>query len=151
VGPSTGLDGCGKFLPHRDFFLLLSFYTSSLLVLCRHCTAFCLLSLLYDTHNGQISLPPAGFIFVLCTLSVLLYPDCPGFAFFCYCITHTTQTSMPLPEFEPVTSASDRPQTLALDRSATGIRTRSPSKRSVADPRLRPLGHWDSIPRPSSP
>jgi hypothetical protein len=33
------------------------------------------------------------------------------------------------------------------------IRTRNPSKRSAADPRLRPLGHWDrhSIPGQSSP
>jgi hypothetical protein len=26
-----------------------------------------------------------------------------------------------------------------------GIRTRNPSRRAAADPRLRPLGHWDQI------
>ena len=38
--------------------------------------------------------------------------------------THKTdkgQTSMPPARFEPAILASDRPQTLALDRSATGI------------------------------
>jgi hypothetical protein len=35
-----------------------------------------------------------------------------------------------------------------------GIRTRNPKKRAAADPRLRPLGHWDrqdSIPGSPSP
>ena len=36
------------------------------------------------------------------------------------CKTHTTQTSMPPAGFEPAILASDRPQILALDRSATG-------------------------------
>ena len=48
--------------------------------------------------------------------------------------------------FELTTPVSNRPQTFALDRSATGInkiRTRNPSKRSAADPRLRPFGHWN--------
>ena len=62
-------------------------------------------------------MPPAGcFLFSLCTLSLLLCPDCPGFAFCPYC---TTQTSMPPAGFEPAIPASDRPQTFALDRSAT--------------------------------
>ena len=34
---------------------------------------------------------------------------------------HSQQTSMPPAEFELAIPASDRPQTLALDRSATGI------------------------------
>jgi hypothetical protein len=40
-----------------------------------------------------------------------------------YLIAHNTQkkqTSMPPPEFEPATSASELPQTNALDRAATG-------------------------------
>ena len=41
--------------------------------------------------------------------------------FVLYCTTHTAQTSMPPAGFEPATPASDRPQTLAFDRSATGI------------------------------
>ena len=36
---------------------------------------------------------------------------------------HNTQTSMPQAEFEPKISAGERPQTLALDRAATGIDT----------------------------
>jgi hypothetical protein len=35
--------------------------------------------------------------------------------------THKGQTSMPLAEFEPAIPASERPQTQALDRAATGI------------------------------
>jgi hypothetical protein len=35
--------------------------------------------------------------------------------------THNKQTSMPPEEFEPAVSAGDRPQTLAIDRSATGM------------------------------
>ena len=36
-----------------------------------------------------------------------------------FVLTHTTQTSMPLAGFESAIPASDRPQTRALDRSAT--------------------------------
>ena len=53
---------------------------------------------------------------------------------------------MPPEGFKPATAASDRPQTIALDRSATGIgrnRTRNPSKPATADTRVIPLGHWD--------
>jgi hypothetical protein len=35
-------------------------------------------------------------------------------------ITHIRQTSMPLVRFEPAISASERPQTHALDPAATG-------------------------------
>ena len=58
-------DGCGKYHPHRNFFL---------------------------------------YSLVLCTSSVLVS----------------------LSGFEPATPASERPQTLALDRAATGIGIRSP-------------------------
>jgi len=34
--------------------------------------------------------------------------------------THNRQTPMPPMEFEPTTSAGERPQTYALDRAATG-------------------------------
>jgi hypothetical protein len=53
---------------------------------------------------------------------------------------------MPPAAFEPATPTTDRLQTLALDSSASGIvgiRTRNPSERAPADPRLRKLGHWD--------
>ena len=86
--------------------------------------------------------------------------------------THKQQISIPPAGFEPATPASDRPQTLTLDLSATvllcpdcagcafcpllyntqentnihspsGIRTRNPNNRAAVDPRLRPIGHWD--------
>jgi hypothetical protein len=34
---------------------------------------------------------------------------------------HNRQTSMPAPGFKPATPATERPQTYALDRAATGI------------------------------
>ena len=69
---------------------------------------------------GGKSRPYRDF-FVLCTSSVLLLcRDCPGCAFCPYCATHNTNIHPP-----------------------AGIRTHNPSKRSAADPRLRPLGHWD--------
>ena len=66
----------------------------------------------------QTSMRPGG---IICTLSVLLCPHCPGFAFCPYCTSHTTQNSMPPAGFEPTIPASDRPQILTLDRSANGI------------------------------
>jgi hypothetical protein len=55
---------------------------------------------------------------IFCFLSVLLCPDCPGFAFCPYC---TTQTFMLQAEFESAIPASDRPLTFALDHSANRI------------------------------
>ena len=85
--------------------------------------AFCLLSLLYNTDNINTHSPRERFSFCI-RLYSLLYPslvlclDCPAF---CPYIQHTTQAFIPPAGFEPATPASDRPQTLALDRSATGI------------------------------
>jgi hypothetical protein len=56
-------------------------------------------------------------LFFLCTLSVLLVLALP----FVLNVQHT-QHKYPCPG---------------------GIRTRNPSRRAAADPRLRPLGHWD--------
>ena len=81
---------------------------------------------------------PLGLFFILslCSLSVLLCPDCPGFAFCPYSIT---KTSMPPAGFELAIPASDHPQTLALGWSATGIGSiRSPA-RSESLYRLRYL------------
>ena len=65
------------------------------------------------------NLAPTGIVFVLSPSSVLLLcPDCPGLA------------------FSPLLYNTNIP-------GPGGIRTRDPSKRSAADPRLRPLGHWD--------
>ena len=92
----------------------------------------------HTTHNRRTSMSPAGFepaipvderpqtyalyrFFFLFSVLHLYYFFCPDCAFCSYCATHPTQTSMPPAGFEPVTPASDRPQSLALDRSATGI------------------------------
>jgi hypothetical protein len=63
-----------------------------------------------------------------------------AFAFCPYSTSHTTQTSVPPAGSKPAIPASDRPQTFALAFSATGIRTRNPSKRSAADPHLSATG-----------
>ena len=88
------------------------YYTS--LIICLHFIhtwCFVLIVLNTNIHTpGEISL-----------FSVLHRPHCPGCAFCPYCTTHTVQMSMPPVGFEPTTPASDRLQTLALDRSATGI------------------------------
>ena len=70
---------------------------------------------------GKSRHPPEFFCVFSVLLSVLLCPDCLAFAF-CPLLysTHNT-TSMPTGGFEPATPASNWPQTLALDRSATGI------------------------------
>jgi hypothetical protein len=86
---------------------------------------FCLL---LTVHNTNIHAPGGIFSFVLCALCVLLCPNCPGFAFCSYCTTqHNTNIHAPV-----------------------GIRTRNPSKRSTADPRLRPLSYWDRQIEPAS-
>ena len=71
------------------------------------------------------SRPPSPLQGIFCSFFVL-HPHLfvlivLAFAFFPYCTTNTTQTSMSRAGFEPATPASDRPQTAALDRSATGI------------------------------
>ena len=53
------------------------------------------------------------FLFCLCTLFILLCPDCPSFAFCPYCKTHSTQTSMLPAGFDPATPANDRKQVVA--------------------------------------
>ena len=87
--------------------------------------AFCLLSFTYNTRPKTIHAPGGIFLICLFSLTVLLCPDYPGLCLLSllYNTHHTAQTSMPPAGFEPETPASDRPQTLALDRSATGIRT----------------------------
>jgi hypothetical protein len=170
VGPRAGLDECGKSHPHRDFFFFAFSCTPFVLhpYLCLYpdCPAFCLFVFTYKTQHKhpcprrvshpqsqqasshrptpQTSRPPGSDFLSLClcvcTLSVLLCPNCPGFAFCPYCTTHTTQTSMPPAGFESAIPASDRPQTLALDRSVTGIGIRSPD---------RPVGIRTELSRPT--
>ena len=77
----------------------------------------CILPFVRTYNTTQISLTPSAFFF---TLSVLLCPDCPGFAF-CFLLYNTHNTNIHAPG---------------------GIRTRNPKKRSASNHRLRPLGHW---------
>jgi hypothetical protein len=88
--------------------------------------------------RGAENLAPTG-IFCLCTLSVVLCPDCPGFLPFCpYCTTHKIQTFMPpTAGFEPTIPAGERPQTYALDWTATEIRTPDHPVHSKSLDRLR--------------
>jgi hypothetical protein len=81
----------------------------------------------HNTHSSrQTSMPPARyfFFFVLCTSSALLL--LPWLSWVCLlsllCKSHNTNIHAP-----------------------GGIRTRNTSKRSAADPRLRPLGRWDPL------
>ena len=70
----------------------------------------------------------------------------PHYRGFTITLRHTTLGRTPLDE------RSARRRDLYLTTHNThktdihapgGIRTRNPSKRAVADPRLRPRGHWD--------
>ena len=71
------------------------------------------------SQDGVESLTPTDFFFVCVLLFVLrLYLIHP--CVFCLCV-FTYNTSMFLAGFEPAVPSSDRPQTFALDRLATGI------------------------------
>ena len=77
-------------------------------------------------HTHKHPCPRHDFFFlysrVLCVLHPYLVSSLNCFAFcFCLYLQHTTQTSMPPAGFEPAIPTSDRPQTLTLDSSATGI------------------------------
>jgi hypothetical protein len=89
------------------------------------CPGFCLLSVLYNTHtqhNTNIHAPGGIFsilFYCVCTSSVLVpYLDYPAFCLLSLLTTHNTNIHAP-----------------------GEIRTRNSSKRSAADPRLRPRGH----------
>jgi hypothetical protein len=56
VGPTAGMDGCGKPRLHQDFFLF-SLLLCTVSVLCSDCPGFCLLSLQNNTHNTNIHAP----------------------------------------------------------------------------------------------
>jgi hypothetical protein len=81
-----------------------------------------------DSSGWGIGLPQETCWISFYSLLLCLYFICTclfvlivlHFAFFPYCTTHTTQTSMFPLGFEPAIPAGERPQTLALDRSATG-------------------------------
>ena len=94
-----------------------------------------LFSSLYKTLGGpqalsgrvrKVSFPPA-FVFLYSLLLCLYFIRTCFFVLivlhfaFCLSLQHTIQTSLPPAGFEPAIPASDRPQTLALDSSASGI------------------------------
>ena len=66
-----------------------------------------------------------------------------------YLTTHNTnnrQTSMPLVGFEPMISASERPQNYALDRAATGTGNISTTTLSnCPDDQMLHSAHWPNI------
>jgi hypothetical protein len=103
-------------------------------------------------HTTQTSVFQAGFfilLFSLCTLSALLFASSLPCIFSFHCTTHTNP-SMPTGAFKPAIPASDGPQThasqiinLALDHSATGIRSRKLSIRAAAAHHFRHICHWN--------
>jgi hypothetical protein len=112
--------GTENLAPNRYLFSVSSFSIFVLhpfFFLSLDCPAFCLLSSL-TTHTSM----PQARLFLVCLLSLSLHFICTSlswlFAFCPYCTTHT---SMPPAWFEPLIPASERPQTFALNHSATGI------------------------------
>ena len=98
---------------------------------------------LYLQHKPNIQAPAGFFWLLLCTLFVVLCPDCPGFCLLSV-LYNTHNTNIHASGGNQTRNPSKRAaQTYTLDRAANGIRTRNPSRRSAADPRLGPLGHWD--------
>ena len=73
-------------------------------------------------------------MFSLCTASVLLCPDCPGFDF--SSTTHKTQKFIPLAGFEPATPASDRTQALVVYSPATEIGPKKLQKEDTKCPNI---------------
>ena len=66
--------------------------------------------------------PTGNFLYSLVScLYFILTWFCLDYPAFWLYLQHSTQTSTPRTGFEHATPASDRPQTLALDRSAAGI------------------------------
>ena len=96
-----------------------------------------------STHDGLFCIVVYSLLyFILTCLFVFI------FVHVAFLSLLTTQISMRPAGFETATPASDRPLTLALDRSVTGsgrIQTCSPSKRSASDTGLRSLCYWDLL------
>jgi hypothetical protein len=84
-----------------------------------------------QTHNPNFH-SSGGIFYVLslCTLSVFLCPDCPGFCLFVFTVQQTHNTNIHAPG---------------------GIQTRNPTKRSATYPCIIPLGQWDRLDSISGP
>jgi hypothetical protein len=79
-----------------------------------------------ETHSGPGPPPCRGFTITLRHTTLSRTPLDEGSArrrdlYLTKNNTHKRQTSMPPTGFEPTIPASERPQTHALDRAATGI------------------------------
>ena len=144
MGPKAGQIGAKNPAPTGIFLYSLVLCTSS--VLLSLSLLPCILPFVF-TYNTQHKRPCAGGIrtrnpskrsaadprlrtLSLCTVSVLLCPDCPGFSLLSLlCKTHNTNI-----------------------HAHAEIRSCNPRQRAVADLHLRPRDHWDrrdSIPRPT--
>ena len=93
--------------------------------------------------TGAASLASTGNFFSL-------FYICTSFSWFpwrCllyFTVQHTTQTFRPLGGLEPATPASDRPHTLALDRSATRIGRFDPRTIAIPSSLSRPTANRHS-------
>jgi hypothetical protein len=145
-----------SFLVHS----LYTFRTSFIVVIVLACV-FCRC---FTTHKANIR-TPTGFLFVTSLWFCPLYPLCT-FTFsvlFIHCAPLHPLSSLstvhlyilcplyPLCTFTSSAFMSLIPlQHNTNIYASSGIQTRNPSKRAAAEPRLRPLGHWDvSNTRPS--
>jgi hypothetical protein len=96
-------------------------------------------AIVHTSNTTQTSMPPVGFFFFVCPRFFPLIQFCTVLNPFVLHVTftfhttvfttNTTQTSMPPLGFEPTILASERPQTHALDRTATGIGQSNPGLR----------------------
>ena len=110
-------------LPANCFLYSLVLCTSSALGSLSWFSCILVFVFTYNTQK-QTSMTSAGFFFVLCILSVLLRLVCPWFPLLSLLYnTHHTNIHV-----------------------SGGIRTRNPSKREAADPRLTPLGYSNRHP-----
>ena len=122
MSQSAGLDVSKRKIscPSRDFFCILLYC----LYVFRNCFFLsfsffgCPAFCIYLQHL-QLSLVFCFYLIRICFFVL----DCHVFCLFSVLTTNNTNIYAP-----------------------AGIRTRNPSKRSAADPRLRPLGHWDRQP-----
>jgi hypothetical protein len=127
--------------PWRIFFFLLFILLYYVLHLYSPSWLPCILPFcLYLQHKPNIHAPAGFFWLFLCTLFVVLCPDCPAFCLLSV-LYNTHNTNIQASGRNQTRNPSKRAaQTYTLDRAANGIRTRNPSKRSAADPRHGPLG-----------
>ena len=99
--------------------------------LCPDCSAFCLFFFTYNTqHKNQC--PRRGFVLSFFVLIVLAFAFCP------FCTAYTTQNIHATGGIR--TGIPSRSQTLALDRSATGLGNRT-----------RDLPDCSEMPQPTAP